>query len=203
MRTISACILLTILACEAARGDLIPIVLDNSPENVAIDGVQSGSIIRQGLTITLTANIGKLNATQDYFGVDVDGSSDVSSQLDGGSGTNEEISFTFDQAVVFTQLTLEMYSINDVNPESASFTIGLHPTLPLAPTHAGKDVYNFTRDNFLPVGQAAVLRYVSGNGFSLEGLQVRTVPEPSSLGLSGLALAGLRLRRRKRSLRAR
>ena len=198
MKTISACILLALLPCEAARADLIPIVLDNSNENAAIDGVQSGSIVRQGLTITLTANVGKLNATQDSYGVDADGSNDLSALLDAGSGTIEEISFSFDQSVIFTQLTLELYSIDDANPESASLTIGLNPTLLLPPTRAGKDVYDFTSANFLPAGQSAIVRYVSGNGFSLEGIQVNTVPEPTTFTLSALAMAGLMLRRRRR-----
>lgn len=199
MKTISACILLAVLPCQAARADLITIALGSSAQDLAIDDVESGSIIRDGLTITLSANSGTLNATSETYGINATAPGDKTALLDDGSGTPEWITISFDQPIEFTQLTLGLYGTG----EEGHLTVGDNEPLALLSTGSGPNVFAFTAaafplGNFLPAGKTAIIRYVSGNGFSLEGMQVNTVPEPTTFALSALAMAGLMLRRRDR-----
>lgn len=199
MKTISACILLAVLSCQTARADLITIVLGSSVQGLAIDDVVSGSIIRDGLTITLAANNGTLNATNETYGINAVASGDKTALLDDGSGTPEWITISFDQPIEFTQLSLGLYG----NGEEGHLTLGDNPPLTPLSSGTGLNVFDFTAasfplGNFLPTGKTATIRYVSGNGFSLEGIQVNTVPEPTTFALSAFAMAGLTLRRQKR-----
>lgn len=210
MRICIACktflILCSVLSatCSMARADLITFERGHVYNNPLIDGLASGSITRLGLTATFTANVGFLNATTDNFGINAPGSEDKSDLLDSGSGVDEFITVTFNQPVEFTQLTLSSFS----GSERASLTIGLNTALILDATTAGTDVYNFTGGDFalgnrLALGQTLIIGYAFGsiadNGFSLEGFQVNTVPEPSCLSIGLPVLAGLLLRRKRKA----
>ncbi len=190
-------------ACSVAQADLVIFELGNKLDNTTIDGMASGSLTRDGLTATLTANVGVFSANMSGFGINADGSDDAPSLLDGGSGTSEFITITFDQPVTFTQLTLASFS----GSERASLTVGPNPARILDATTAGTDVYDFTSGDFpignmIDIGQTLVIGYAFGsaddNGFSLEGFHVNTVPEPSSLGCV-LPMLICSVLRRKRS----
>ena len=45
---------------------------------------------------------------------------------------------------------------------------------------AATDVYNFSANNTVLVGQSIVLAHVAGNGFSFDSFTVSGVPEPSA-----------------------
>ncbi len=186
--------------CPMAQADLITFKRVGDFNDSNIDGQGSGSITRMGLTATFTANIGELNATGSSFGINAPGSDDKSALLDTvNEGTVNEvietITVTFDQPVAFTQLTLDDFSPG----ETALLKIGPNEVM-LDPLPAGTDVYNFNGgSNLVALGQSLVIGSGSGNGFSLEGFQVNTVPEPSCLSIAFPALAGFSLRRKRRS----
>ncbi len=199
MKAIATCILLAVLPCKAVHADLITILLGKHVMDKAVDGVPSGSITFDELTLTLVANDGILNATSASYGVNAEASGDATALLDGGSGIAEQIAISFNRPVEFTQLTLGQYGSSEVG----LLTLGVNQPLTLLSTGTGANVFDFTAasfplGNFLAPGQTAIISYVSGNGFSLDGLQVNTVPEPAIFGLSALAMAALVLTRRQR-----
>jgi hypothetical protein len=191
---------------SAARADLVIFNLGGALNGTSLDGVASGTLTVNGLTATLTASDGLLNATSANFGVNATGPGDATDLLDAGSGTPEFISVSFDQSVTFTQITLGAFS----GSERASLTLGLNPTLTLEATTAAADIYDFTASDFplgnlLAPGQTVRIGYSFGsaadNGFSLQGFQVQTVPEPSIWGCIGPLLLGGLFRRRRETTR--
>lgn len=173
--------------CTVAHADLIIFNLGGNLNGTTIDGAASGTLTVNGLTAIFTANDGLLNATTTNFGINASGSGDAADMLDAGSGVDEFLTVTFDQPVTFTQLSLDSFS----GSERASLTIGLNPTLLLDASPAGTDVFNFINSDFplgnvLDAGQSLRIGYAfssaADNGFSLEGLHVNTIPEPSCLG---------------------
>lgn len=186
--------------CPVAHADLVIFELGGNLNGTAIDGAASGGLTVNGLTALFTANDGVLNATASNFGINATGSGDAADLLDAGSGVNEFMTITFDRRVTFTQLTLDSFS----GSERASLTLGLNPALLLDATPAGTDIFNFSSSDFpmgnmLEVGQSLRIGYTfssaADNGFSLEGFQVNTVPEPSCLGCLLPALWGCLWRR--------
>jgi len=192
---------------STARADLVIFNLGGAVNGSSLDGVASGTLNVNGLTATLTASDGILNATSANFGVNAIGPGDATDLLDAGSGLPEFISVSFDQTVTFTQITLGAFS----GSERASLTLGLNPTLTLEATTAAADIYDFTASDFplgnlLAPGQTVRIGYAFGsaadNGFSLQGFQVHTVPEPSILGCIGPLLFGGLFQRRRAAARS-
>lgn len=202
MRIWLACVLL-LVPCARSWGDIVTFDLGSRVDGSAIDGVVSGMLTRDGLTAIFTANDGIMNATSTYFGINAAASGDDTDQMDAGSGVNEFITITFDAAVEFRQLSLASFTDGEV----ASIAVGLNAAV--FRDGSGPNVLDFTADSFplgntISLGQTLVIGYTgpaASNGFSLEGFQVNTVPEPSILGASWL-LAGLSLLRRRRTLAA-
>ncbi len=187
------------LNCSQANADLIVFPLGSRLDNTALDKVHSGTLTIDGLTATLTANDGELNATASGFGVNSSETGDPTFLIDGVNGT-EFITITFNKPVQFTQLTLDSFA----GTETAIITIGLNAPLTLTDVATPSDIYNFTSSD-LPLGntiamdQSAVIAWGSGNGFSLEGFQVTTVPEPATCWIALAAAAGLMNWRRRPS----
>lgn len=188
-------------SCTTAQADLIVFDLGGNLNGTTIDGAASGTLTVNGLAAHFTANDGLLNATNSNFGINASGTGDAADMLDAGSGINEFLTITFDQSVAFTQLSLDSFS----GSERASLTIGFNPALLLDATSSGTDVFNFISSDFpmgnlLEAGQSLRISYAfssaADNGFSLEGFQVNTVPEPSCLGCLLPVIWGC-LRRRK------
>ena len=59
-------------------------------------------------------------------------------------------------------------------------------------------------DAFLGVGELLIIAYTAGNGFSLDSFAptVTATPEPATLALLGLGLAGAAIQRRRAGLSA-
>ncbi len=168
-----------------SSADLVTFDLINQ---AAIDNVATGMLTdaMTGLTATFTASTGVLNGTSLNFGVNGPGA-DEASLLD----ASEHITVSFNQAVDVTGLTLELFS----GDEGALLTFNTFD-LPIADTGSGTDVYAFSSNNSIALGQEFRISHTVGNGFSFESLTVETtaIPEPSSLyllSLCGFAFVGI------------
>ncbi len=184
--------------CSIARAELITFERERDFDPNQLDEKTEGSIIRLGLIATFTANVGTLNVTGSSFGINAPGS-DVPAVLDTFDETFESITITFNKPVEFKQLTINQFSIG----ETAKLTVGDNPSLTLVSPQNGTHVYDFPNanlltENLLAAGQPLVIGSGIGNGFSLEGFQVNTVPEPACLSIALPILAGVLLRRKRK-----
>jgi hypothetical protein len=166
--------------------------------------IESGTITRGGVTATLLPSVvgssGVLNQTAGGFGINGAGA-DVTNLLDGTAGA-ESISLSFNTNVLFSGLTLSSFSAG----ESALLKIGAFPTLTLTDTGNTPDTFVFNTNNSVIAGQAVVLTFGSGNGFSFDSFTIEpvasaAVPETSP-GIIGMAclLGVIGFAHRRRSL---
>ncbi len=163
-------------------------------EGSVIDGSPNGTVSKDGLSATLTANIGYLNQTTSGFGVNAPGSGDDTDAIDGVLGI-ESVTIMFDQIVTFDQLVLSSFS----NTEEAALDIS-GVSIILSGTNPARDIYDFSLDNIIPIGQSVILAFNnSGNGFSFDEFTVTpadnsnpsVTPEPATIVLLGIGLVGL------------
>jgi hypothetical protein len=187
-------LILTIVFVPAVQATTL-FQLAGSATVEAVDEAPSFSLTVDGITATLTANIGVLNTTQvSGFGVNAPGTGDNTSEIDGVLGT-ESVSIVFNVPVRLDQIVLSDFFAGA--GDLAMLTIDGFPAITLNPTPSALDVYNFGSNNTVPVGQPIVLAYQAGNGFSFDSFSVTKIPEPASgllLFVGFMALYGLRLR---------
>ena len=161
-------------------------------EGAVVAGLTTGPVTKNGLTATLTANDGVLNQTSGGFGINASGGTDATHLIDNGSGVTEFVTIMFDQLVTFDQLALSSFTSTEV----ASLTIAGGSPIFLVGTGPSIDIYNFSTNNTVPIGQSVMLAYSIGNGFSLDEFTVMlsestAIPEPATFALLGIGLAGL------------
>lgn len=174
----------------------------------ALEGGPTLALTVDGLTATLVANQGAFSRSGSSpdgdFGINSLGSGDEASQIDGDEGA-ESVSITFDGDVTFDRLALSSTTATDeffVNFQGGSSNNESGPD----------DEFFYTVGNTLTAGQTVTIGYTAGNGFSFDEFEVTTlsaqaVPEPTSMALLGLSVAGFGLagvrRRRAASSEAR
>jgi hypothetical protein len=174
--------------------------LAGNPAVEAVDEAPSFSLTVGGITATLSANIGLLNTTGvSGFGVNAPGGLDESSQIDADQGI-ESVSILFNTSVRLDQIVLSLFT-GGATGDLATLVVDGFPAQTLTPTAPALDVYNFSSNNTVPVGQSIVLTYQAGNGFSFDSFTVSAsaVPEPPTAFLLTVALFGMyRFGRRSR-----
>ena len=182
---------LTFLCALSTQAQAFSITFDlRGLEGTAVDGLTEGPVTVDGLTATLKANDGVLNQTAGGFGINALGGGDTTDQIDNGSGVGEFVTIMFDQLVTFDQLVLSSFT----GTEEASLSIADFSPITLVGTGPSTDIYNFSTDNIVPIGQSVMLAYSIGNGFSFDEFTVTlsestSVPEPATIILFGIGLA--------------
>jgi hypothetical protein len=188
-----ATLVITIVIASSGQASTL-FQLKNNPDVELVDEAASLSLTIGGITATLTANTGVLNTTTGGFGVNATPSGDTTDEIDAVNGI-ESVTITFNVPVSLTQIVLSNFT-GSTTGDLASLTIDGFAAVTLNPTVPALDVYNFTSNNTVLVGQSIVLAYLAGNGFSFDSFSV--IPEPASgvLLLIGVAAAYL-IRRRQ------
>jgi hypothetical protein len=130
------------------------------------------------------------------FGVNAPGIGDETSQIDNALGV-ESVSITFNVPVRLDQAVLSLFT-GATTGDLALLTIDGFAPITLTPTAPALDVYDFVTNNRVLVGQSIVLAYQAGNGFSFDSFSASQVPEPASLALALIGLAGLGWNRQKK-----
>ncbi|MGZ5230380.1 MAG: hypothetical protein ACXWC3_10115 [Burkholderiales bacterium] len=172
-----AALILTMIISSAAQAVLFQLAGSAAVE--AVDEAPSFSLTISGITATLTANVGELNTTvTSGFGINAPGSADDPSHIDAGAGI-EFVTILFNRLVRLDQIVLSDFT-GPPTGDLAALTIDGLAALTLNPTAPALDVYNFSSNNVVPVGQSIILAYQAGNGFSFDSFSVTAIPEPAT-----------------------
>ena len=136
-----------------------------------------------GITVNLSPN-GALVSTPTSFGVDSVGALDAPTLLDGGNGFAESLAFLFLQNVIVDSVVISAFDPGD----AGTISIKGHPLV-------------FVSDGVNTVGllsNATSANFISWSGpnvpgdllgFSVDGLNVHLVPEPSTVALAAFGFA--------------
>jgi|GEM_PF-3220430 len=158
----------------------------------------TGSFTLEGLTISLSANDGQINATSTSLGINASASGDDTDGLDsvfdgmGGIIFREVLTVSFNQSVVINSIGLVGFGALD----TLELAFGNHSGLVLNST--GSRIF----DTVLSVGETLTITSGVGNGVGISNIEltpVKPVPEPSTtilalLGVGAFLMRGTRNR---------
>ncbi len=159
--------------------DLRALSIDN------LDGDSAFTITSGGISATVSANTGVLNRTASGFGINGSDPGDDTDGLEAG----ETVSVVFDDNILLSGFSVSAFGATD----SGTFQTGLVPLYVISST-GFQDMSNI----LITAGSSIDISGVAGS-FSLDSVQVETVPIPSALllfvtGIAPLMLAGIRKR---------
>jgi len=192
MNRLRACLaaLLATVFLSGATALAAPIQFDlRAPGIEDVDEVASFTLTdaASGLAATLTANNGVLNRTNAAFGINAENTGDNTTTIDGVL-VAELVTITFNQEVLVNQVQLSLYTPHLL--DQAALKFGSFAAFIPPPTTSADDVYDFTTDNYVGVGETVTVGWVASNGFSLDNFSVTPTPEPGTIVLFGVALLG-------------
>lgn len=157
----------------------------------------SDSILQDGLTLTLTANTGTVNATTTGLGINEPGAGDDTDGLDTINAV-ELLTLSFDKDLTFDSITLAGVGADD------GLDVSIAGGVPVSISASGQFV--FSAPNTVLAGQLVTLMAIEpnsptpNNGVNVTQFTVTVVPEPSSLalllGATGVLILPRRWRRR-------
>jgi PEP-CTERM motif len=151
----------------------------------ALDGLATGSVTVNSLTLTATANSGTFNSTSAAgFGINASPSTtDSTTEFD----ETDVMSFSFDKPVTFNSIDLNVFGGSDTG-----FLTYSGGTIQIT-----SDPFAFNNVN-LAANEVATFGNNTGASFSLQSFNVTVVPEPATWILMGvgLLLGTQRLRRK-------
>jgi hypothetical protein len=138
---------------------------------------------------------GNFTSTATRFGIDGSGASDVSDLIDGGNGTAESLAFLLSPAVILDSIVISEFDDDDAG------TVNLKG---IGTFNVSNGVNTFGSP-LLGSGSANFIQWTGTNassatrGFSVDAINVHTVPEPPAvfIAMSAACLAGLRIMRRR------
>lgn len=209
-KSISRGIIFASILAAAGSAFALPVEF-NLRDTTATLEIESGTIVRSGITATLSPLVsggsGSLNQTVSGFGINSNAGGDDSDTIDGGEGA-ETIAVSFDVDVVWQQLSVSAFGSSD----QGQVTIGAFSPVVINATGS----QSFATDNQVAAGSQILVSYVAGNGFSFDSFTVEpwvrsgasgssSVPDGgATFALLGLSLAGFGIlnHRRKQSQRS-
>ncbi|MBI1178651.1 VPDSG-CTERM sorting domain-containing protein [bacterium] len=203
-KSISQYVVFTSILTVVCSASAVPVQFDLR-DTSATSEIESGTIVRSGITATLTPLVdggsGSLNQTSSGFGINAVGGGDDTDAIDGDEGA-ETIAIRFDVDVIWQQFTVSSFGSSD----EGRVTIGAFS--PVAIGASGSQV--FGTNNELVAGNQVLVSYVAGNGFSFDSFTVEpwirsgttdsnSVPDGgATIALLGLSFAGFSLLNRHR-----
>ena len=152
----------------------------------------AASVSVDGVTVTLPGP--GLNSTATTFGIDGSGPNDKADLLDGGNGFGETLAFLFEQEVIVDSVVISQFGPEDVGGVLLKASPFSEVPLVNGVNQLGGVRVGRTSANF--IYWRGDNTSDAGLGFSVDGFNVRLVPEPSTAVIFFSSLAGLVARRR-------
>ena len=149
-----------------------------------------GSFTVSGISTTLVANTGTVNATMVGLGVNSPGGADDTNGIDTTLGV-ETLSIFFDVDVIFNSLTVVEVGVDD------ALDVSFNGVSAASITSSGLATYDITllAGDILEITATEPNSPNPNNGVTITQFTVTAVPEPSAITLLGLAALAIMLRR--------
>ncbi len=153
-----------------------------------ISDVEKGKLMVDGVRLKFKPFKGEINQTTTRFGIKDEDMGSAGSLIDGRSYVKgrkpESLTMYFSKAVEVLEIRLSSFSEDGKNSEKAKLEIAGEEII-LVAKRAGKDIYTLKTKDYNPIRLAKAQRFrltwMHGNGFSLDGIKVRTIPKKSTL----------------------
>jgi len=188
-RLYAAVFVCLLVSLSQSSGAVITFDMLSGGDVDSLDGTASGTAVKDGLSLTASANTGVLNCTSISFGINASGTGDDTDEFDNGAGMSEIMTFRFDSDVVLVSIDFFSLGSGDTADLSSadSFNLGIYDGLPTDP---------FEVNQAIAAGTDVELARTGGS-FGIHSITVDVIPEPATASLCCLAL-GILVKRRRR-----